>query len=252
MARQKKTSSSSNLAEEIKLWAATNGIVLNANLKLLIEDLESSTNLDRWASENIETLLPMPSLIKSARMWKKVNLVSNLRNVFVFSPVALTWASISVATSSLAKFELENPNRVTNFLQFWQNGYGYLNEFWKLSNVALLDFALVTVTILLTLIVGNWTKNANEIELIELEEKQQSRASLLLSINSFFYEFKYPTPNTINRNTFAATKSLAKSIKSLEKIMKKLEKDLNKYPDNRDLIKEIKSLNKELNKKKPK
>ena len=247
--RRKKSESAKELAQQIRQWLDSTDNQIDPNLNKLLQDLDNSENLEIWACLDPETYLPTWSSSKSRDQWNRINLLANIRNVMVFSPVALTWASISIATSSLTRYEQENPNKVSNFLQFWQQGYGYLNDFWKLSNVALLDVILVGIIIVLTFTIGTLTRKVTIAESSEEKKLQLARTSLILKIHDFFYNYKFPTASSINQNTYSATKSLVATTKTLSQILKRLEKDLSRLPDNRELIKNVKKLQQTLDKK---
>ena len=249
VARRKKSESAKELAQQIRQWLDSTDNQIDPNLNKLLQDLDNSENLEIWASLDPETYLPAWSGSKSSDQWNRINLLANIRNVMVFSPVALTWASISIATSSLTRYEQENPNKVSNFLQFWQQGYGYLNDFWKLSNVALLDVILVGIIIVLTFTIGTLTRKVTIAESSEEKKLQLARTSLILKIHDFFHDYKFPTASSINQNTYSATKSLVATTKTLSQILKRLEKDLGRLPDNRELIKNVKKLQQTLDKK---
>ena len=248
MARKKKSQNASELVSELNKWVYSNKLTLNPGLRKLTEDLESQANLAMWADIEWENFIPKPMTEKSDQTWRRINLLSTFRNIVVFSPVALTWASISVATSALARYEKENPDSVTNFLQFWQQGFGYLNDFWILSNVAMLDVGLVAIIIFLTSLIGILSKKAIEDEIIEQQKIDINRSSLILSLQQYFYEFKSPTVAQINRNTYMATKSLNSTVKNLSNLVGRLERQIKKYPDNKKLINEVKKVEKAISK----
>ena len=193
-----------------------------------------------------DTYLPDPESKDFQNRLRLINSLTGIRNILVFSPVAITWAAISVVTSSFSKFEQENPKSIVNFLEFWQQGFGYLNDFWRLSNVAIFDAILVSIVIALTFAINLSTKKSLEDELVERERIQASRAELIFTLNEFFYLDKYPTERQINRNFYSASKSLDKTLKSLSKLVGRLEKDLAKYPDTKKVVVELKNLNTEI------
>lgn len=110
--------------------------------------------------------------------------IAILRNAIIFAPVALTWKAVSEATESFAIYAEENKNIPVNFLAFWQNGYGYLDDFWKIGHVAELDFQLILLVIFLTLIsvftiqFGQFKKNH------AIENLRDSRHNLAFRLNN--------------------------------------------------------------------
>lgn len=229
-------------------WSKKYGITNNNLLEALVEDIKTQNNQKIWADMDPGVYLPQPESKILIKKLQATNAITGIRNVLVFSPVALTWAAISVVTSAFSEYEQDNPNSIVNFLEFWQQGFGYLNEFWKLSNVAIFDAILVSIVILLTFFINYSTKQNLDYEIKVNSEMQSERAQLILKLNEYFYDFKYPTNAQINKNLFSATKSLEKTLKSINKIVARLEKDIQKYPSSVKLVSELKSLTQEVKK----
>ena len=248
MAKTGKAKPSKALLESIETWAARYQLQNEPLIEKLIADLENGHNLKVWADSNFDQVLPLPESKSAIQNSKRINSITGIRNILVFSPVALTWASISVVTSAFSDYEKANPGSVVNFLQFWQQGFGFLSDFWKLSSVAIFDAVLVGIVILLTYFINHFTRKNIESERIYTSTLMRERTELVIELNEFFYEFKYPTSNQINRNIYSATKSLEKSLKALSKIVARLEKDIAKYPNSLKLITELKNLKKTVEK----
>lgn len=248
MAQNRKNLETKELLSALNSWIYTFDHSGNSMMKKLVDDIENGKDLKIWADLAPETYLPIPQSKKYINGIRRINSITGLRNVLVFSPVALTWAAISVVTTAFSKFEAENSNSVVNFLSFWQQGFGYLNDFWKLSNVAIFDAFLVSIVIGLTFVINYLTRsNLESNEKYELEV-QDARIRLIFKLNEFFYQYKYPTPNQLNKNIYSATKSLDKTLKSLMKIVSRLEKDIAKYPSSAKIVAELNNLTKTVKK----
>ena len=248
MAKRRNKEQSQEVLQTLKSWTDRFEIVNDPLIDKLVLDIESEQNLQIWAEMNPDKYLPVPESISYLSKMRLVNNISGIRNLLVFTPVALTWASISVATSAFAKYEEENPNALVNFLQFWQQGFGYLNNFWTLSNVAIFDAVLVIFVIFLTYLVNILSRKINELSSNRRTEMEKSRAILVYELNRFFYGYKYPSVSQINKNIYASTNLLNKTLKSLNKIVARLEKDVSKYPNSAKIISELNSLTKIINK----
>lgn len=248
MAKKKKSAQPDTVISVLQAWINKFGVTDNKLLYKLVEDLQTESNLKIWADMDPNDYLPIPESKNLIKKLQLTNSITGVRNVLVFSPVALTWAAISVVTSAFSKYESENPDSIVNFLEFWQQGFGYLNDFWKLSSVATFDAILVLIVILLSFFINYATKQNIDFEIEANAEIQASRALLILQINEFFYEYKYPTTNQINKNLLNSTKSLEKSLKSINKIVLRLEKDIQKYPSSTKIVSELKSLTQEVKK----
>lgn len=248
MAKEQRRNQTQEVLAALQSWKSTSGMSDNKLLDRLVGDIESNRNMKIWADTDPNLYLPNPESSESRKKLRLINTVTGIRNVLVFSPVAITWAAISVVTSAFSSYEQKNPNSIINFLEFWQQGFGYLSDFWRLSNVAIFDAILVSVVIALTLAINYLSKQNLEMEFEHVEKVQQSKSELIYKLNEFFYEYKYPTAQQINKNVYSATKSLEKTLKSLAKIVVRLEKDILKYPNSTQLVNEIKALNKEVKK----
>ena len=248
MAKKSRSNRPEAVLTALESWTTKFGVTDNNLLIKLVEDLEAQKNLKIWADMDPNYYLPLPESKNLLKKLQKINSISGLRNVLVFSPVALTWAAISVVTSAFSKYETANPNSIVNFLEFWQQGFGYLDDFWKLSSVATFDAILVSIVILLTLFINYSTKQNVDYEIKANAEMQASRSLLILQLNEYFYEYKYPTTIQINKNLFNSTKSLDKILKSINKIVVRLEKDIQKYPSSTKIVTELKSLTQEVKK----
>lgn len=255
MAKKTKRNPLENLVIEIKKWQSDFPLNSNSVLESFLVDLEKGENLNYWAETEAEQILPNLTKKFQTTFSGRLRLISSLiilRNILVFAPVALTWASISVVTSAFARFENANPNAVVNFLEFWQKGFGFISGYWRLSNVALADVFLVVAIILLTFFVNFSNQVMSKIEIEENEKFQGRRLHLINRIREALYEYRKPTTLILNQNTYSAIKTLNASVISLNKIVRQLERDIKKYPKSDKLLAEIKNTNKNIAKLKNK
>ena len=77
-----------------------------------------------------------------------------------------------------------------------------------------------------------------EVKFLESRKNQVNKLRIAL------HEFKSPTSQQINKNTYAATRELAKVVKELNILVKRLEKDISKYPSSTKIVSELKNLDK--------
>jgi methyl-accepting chemotaxis protein len=83
-----------------------------------------------------------------------------IRNVLVFVPVAITWWAIGEATDKFGQHNsLKSIGEKTNFLDFWQNGYGLLDDIKlfgvigvKIQEIAIVDSLIIVAVVVLTLL----------------------------------------------------------------------------------------------------
>jgi hypothetical protein len=142
----------------------------------------------------------------------------------VFAPVALTWAAVSAATTGFSNYTAENPNGVANFLDFWQNGYGYLASHWEIGHVAQLDFILILIVIALTLYVSFGAHQVAATRTLEENKLDQERASLALAITLEIHDKKKITAVTMNQSLAGSISRLVTSTKALETAAKNIAK----------------------------
>lgn len=153
-------------------------------IQRLIIDLESKTNLNYWANNRIHNIIP--SKINSNNYFSKASkLLASIRNLLVFVPVALTWLAVSKATSSFANFIDDNSGTTANFLQFWQNGYGYLEDTWKIGHIAFLDFIIILIVIIISIFSSYFNLMAKKQTEKELNEFNNLRNSAVLDIEIY-------------------------------------------------------------------
>lgn len=138
------------LIERINAWVETFGHNQDPYLVGLTHAIENNSDLDYWETINPLDYLPTTDAHSSIRELKIARLVAGVRNVIIFLPVAITWAAVSEATTAFNEFVKTNTGTPANFLQFWQDGYGLLDNFWRISSVAQLDFLLVLLVIFMS------------------------------------------------------------------------------------------------------
>lgn len=220
----KKVQATSVLAEKLERWVSLRGVKNDPYLQQLIEALHNRKNLHVWAEIQPLEFMPHPDSNAQSTQSNLVRILTIVRNVLVFAPVALTWAAVSAATTGFAAYTKENGASVVNFLDFWQNGYGYLADHWHIGEVARLDFLLVVVVIVLTLyvsLVGHRAQTArvNEEALID-----QERAELALEITSVLHEKRKITTVTMNQALAGSISRLVSATQNLETAAKDIAK----------------------------
>jgi hypothetical protein len=231
MARLKKPELNLLLADKIDDWANRFEVSDDGYVQGLVEALRTRKNLQVWAALNPIEYLPMPRLRGQEVLAKRTRVMTVLRNVLVFLPVALTWAAVGEASRAFAEYLRDNGSNVVNFLDFWQNGYGYLGSEWKLANIALLDFFIVMVVIVLTLAISVFGRKVAEIHSADGEKTDRERILISIQIATYLFDKQKVTNVTMNQSLartldklLNAADALEKSTKSLEKTSKSFEK----------------------------
>jgi hypothetical protein len=197
-----------------------------------------------WASLNPMEFLPNPEIHKMRSAETLVHFLSVIRNSIVFLPVALTWIAVSKATSAFSLYTSKNSIAVVNFLEFWQNGYGILASEWTIGHVGLLDFYLIAVVIVLTLITALMTDRHQREQRTHMAKLDEKRIELGLKLHAYLFTQRKVTSESVNASVSASVKNLLATSKSMAQASKDLRKDINSIPSNKQVLAEIKKLNK--------
>lgn len=158
----------------------------------LRSDLSKNINLTYWTEKNLELVLPQKKITTNSYLKIGKNL-ANLRNLLVFIPVALTWLAVSKATSGFAKFIDDNNGTTANFLQFWQNGYGYLDDSWKIGHIAFLDFLIIVGVILVSISSTSLVSIGRKSMNLESSKLDFERRLVVLELEIYLSKFKPST-----------------------------------------------------------
>ena len=224
MARAKKPELNLILADKLMAWSNKYDVANDGYVRGLYEALTSRKNLQIWASLNPIEYLPLPELKAGLSMAKWTRFITVLRNVLVFLPVALTWVAVGEATTAFSDYLKANGSDIVNFLDFWQNGYGVLDDKWRIATVAYLDFLIIMVVIILTLIASVFSRRVTELQVLAEKETDRERILLSVEIASYLFEKQKVTNVTMNQSLARALDKLLNATESIEATAKALEK----------------------------
>lgn len=242
MAREKMTPPHQILVNSIQSWATLYRVQGDPYVEGLSNAVAARKNLPMWASLTPLDYLPHAQIDSHKRMHQVLLIISVVRNALVFLPVALTWYAISKATSAFATYTADNSLSVVNFLDFWENGYGVLDEKWALSHVATLDFQIILGIIGLTIVITFLDRTLQSRKSQALREADDDRIKMALAISSYLFDQQRVSNVTMNQSLARAIRDILNSTESLEKTSKELNKSVKLMPNNRDLLTEIKSI----------
>jgi len=231
MATKRRVSNSKKhleLADQVDSWAYKYQVSRDPYTNGLSNSLREKKNLQIWAAMNPIEYLPQPEITEGIAIARWARLLTLIRNVLVFAPVALTWAAVGQATSAFSRYVDENGADVVNFLDFWENGYGYLDTEWQISKVAFLDFLIILVVIILTLIASVFGKKASELQAKFDQQIERERIGLAVEINSFLFDKQKATNVSMNASLAGAIAKLLNATDSLEDVTKNLAKTTKK------------------------
>jgi hypothetical protein len=218
------------LVEKINTFTSTHKLESDPYLDGIREAISSKKNLHIWAELDPLDYLPHPDAKSHRSRARFVRILTVIRNVLVFAPVALTWAAVGQATTGFSRYIDENGADVVNFLDFWQNGYGILDDKWRISEVARLDFLMIMVVIALTLYVSQAGHTAEKLRDREEENIDRERLALALEIHAQLHDKRKITNVTMNASLAGSISRLVNATHNLEDASKVLEKASRKIP----------------------
>lgn len=131
---------------------------------------------------------------------------------------------------------------MVNFLEFWQNGYGVLAKEWTIGRIAFLDFLLILMVIVLTLLTAYLSRRNQNLRQDAIAELDHERTALALDISAYLFTKQAVTPMTMNANMATALRQLLNATDALDKSTNILEKKFKELPTHRDLLQEIKTI----------
>jgi len=218
------------LAGTISQWIARHKISNDPYLTGLLDAIETKKDLHIWAELDPTEYLPHPETTEAAATERMVRILTVIRNVLVFAPVALTWAAVSAATSGFSQYISQNGADVVNFLDFWQNGYDILGNEWRIGNVARLDFVIVVIVIALTLYVSQGSHKVDIVKSAAEDAIDKERLALAIEIHAALHDKRKITTVTMNASLAGAISRLVTATHNLEDASSIMEKASRKLP----------------------
>lgn len=209
------TTTSAELIARLQQWGAANGVARDPYLARLINALEQEQHLSWWATLNPFDLLPTPTARGVERHLQMSRRLAMWRNVIIFLPLALTWYSIAEATSAFEEFVSRNATSTANFLEFWQNGYGILPDFWRIGSVARLDVVIILIIIGMTVASGMLHARANQTDAADGERIEHERIALALDISKYLHDRREVSSTVINDAVADALAELRRATQEL-------------------------------------
>jgi len=225
VARTRKPKGNSEIAAQLQSWAITYGVSDDAYVSELLNAIESGEDLEYWSRYDNTEILPRPANNAGQSQFKISETLISFRNIMVFVPVAFTWAGISQATTAFSKYTSSNSSKIVNFFDFWENGYGVLNRFWTLSNIARVDFFLLSIVILASTFISILQTQVRKNRGIQVEKVESDRIRVALILNRYLYQFRNPTPEIISQRISQAIRNLSTTSKDLARASKSIEKN---------------------------
>jgi len=198
-----------DLAASLEQWASAYKVSSDPFVIGLSQAIKSGDDLAAYSELNPLDYLPTPIHAGNERSSSLQNILTIIRNILVFFPVALTWIAVSKSTSAFAVYIEQNKAAVVNFLEFWQNGYGVLGKSWTIGHVAFLDFFVIMTVIALTLVTALMHNRHMTNTKTHHSKSETERTALGLKLHLYLHEHRAVTPTTISASVARAVKDLA-------------------------------------------
>lgn len=216
MAASKRVEKNRLLAELIEIWARKHGLSKNPYIQRIIPALIKKKQLTMWATIDPFDALPYPVSKRGDQFARFARITTTWRNAFVFMPVAITWVAVGQATTAFERYVAENSNATVNFLEFWQNGYGYLSDFWLIGKVAFFDAIIVTSVILMTLGINYFWQISDGLTEAEETEIKNERAQVAFAIKEYLFTKRSITRLAVNQSIATAVDNLVETTERLQ------------------------------------
>jgi len=197
----------------------------------LTKAISQRDDLTMWASLSPREHLPRPtSKAKLGALYSVGRVLTLVRNVLVFVPVAITWYAIGKATEAYGQFTRDNEDTPLNFLQFWQSGEyppggkQYLSTFWHIGDVARFDAFLIGLIVILTLAVGGIGARSDRAEAKFEEEVDSERLSLSFVLANALHGRRSASPESIGESLAEALNDLTQAARDVNDVAARLER----------------------------
>ena len=195
-------------------WAARWNVTDDPYVAGLNSAVARRDNMTMWASLDPTDMLPTPE-IRSGRLLSQIaRVLTVVRNVLVFVPVALTWLAIQHATDAFGKWA-EGRDQEVNFLQFWQNGYGVLAGKYRIQTIAKVDFFLIALIVVATLVASLLESRAKSTVSVLEKNADRERLFVGLKIAEAMQGNKTASPESITESLAFALNDLSQAARDV-------------------------------------
>ena len=196
--------------EQLVAWASAHGLAADPFVTRLSTAMRNRDDLAFWSTIDLDLELPVPPDPVVGRIRTFSKFVTELRNVAVFVPVALTWWAISVASSGFGSYVEAQTllGQSANFLEYWQSSD--VPRFFRLQHVAELAAQIIVGIIVATLFTG-WLNTFAE---SRDDDGGIERAALILDLRQALHGTRLATTETVESAT-TGTQALEVTLQKL-------------------------------------
>ena len=227
------------LLSRLEVWSSKNNLEQDPYISSVTQAITNSTALEFWSSLDPEENLPYaaPKSGQTQIRWAKY--LAIIRNVSVFLPVGITWKAISEATTAFAEFTASQSAAPVNFLEFWQNGYGFLDAKWRIGTVAELDFWIIIGIVALTLLSTLLLNYGRNIQAKEQTVLNRERQVIALELKSYFAAPRKVSNKDIDANLSRALRNLTSATEAISIAALNLQNATRVEPESKEIQAEV-------------
>ena len=200
-------------------WAARWNVTEDPYVAGLNAAVTRRDNMTMWASLDPTDMLPTPEIQSGRQLSRIARVLTVMRNVLVFVPVALTWLAIQNATDAFGKWAAgktsADPDSGISFIQFWQNGYGVLADKYRIQSIAKLDFILITIIVVATLVASLLESRAKSTVNVLEKAADRERIFVGLKIAEAMQGNKTASPESITESLAFALNDLSQAARDV-------------------------------------
>jgi hypothetical protein len=215
------------VALKLSNWAERRKVHGDPYVRGLKEALDHGSDLTTWVMIDPFDMLPEPEPTSGQFLERLARLITVLRNVAVFVPVAITWLAIQKATDAFGTYATDNPGESVNFLQFWQSGGEggvYLSEKWRIQEVAFLDamivLGIVAATLVASVLHARGARRSNK----QVRVLEDERTELALEITFALQPAKTVNPETLTEALAFALADLGSAARNVNDAAGRMER----------------------------
>ena len=213
---------------EMNSWAKQWDVDTDPFVKGLNEAIQQNSDLGMWSSLDPTQLLPdMPD--QTTVFHRLGNALALLRNVLVFLPVAITWQAIAKATEAYSAWNGEAPDTgqgevlQKNFLDFWANGYGILDNKYTLPHIGILDFWIIIAIIVISLTASGLTSRGDKANESLRQVFESERLTIAIRIRRALHGKREASPESIATSLADALADLNQTTRDMAEVAARLE-----------------------------
>jgi hypothetical protein len=211
---------------EMNNWAKQWEVTTDPFVKGLNEAIQQNSDLGMWSSLDPTQLLPdMPD--QTTIFHRLGSGLALLRNVLVFLPVAITWQAIAKATEAYTTwFPAEDPTQKDtekNFLDFWANGYGVLDNKYTLPHIGILDFWIIIAIIVISLVATGLTARGDKANEDLRQVFESERLTIAIRIRRALHGKREASPESIATSLADALADLNQTTRDMAEVAARLE-----------------------------